>query len=170
MEIEVPRRFFSALVWALLIVGPLLVGLHVTPATENGRPLLLTPRLARLNKYRREVAAWVKAMKHIGEVLTVLLDESDADPFDQNSRVNRVYQQTKQVVEAIDRSPVPTTFEPLHELLEEAASAHQSAAVSTARWVNEPNDENQQAAGAALSSAGEFLERLYANPWIELGP
>ncbi len=48
MEIEIPRRLIGSLVWALLIIVPLLVGWITSPARKDGRPLLLTPRLAQV--------------------------------------------------------------------------------------------------------------------------
>ena len=170
IEIEIPRRLVWSWLFLLLITGPLLVGIRASPAKEDGRPVLLTPRLARLNEYRRDVSDWVQVLQKVDESLLALLEEPAGDLFDQNGRVNRFYQQMKQVVESLDQTPAPPTFEPLHELLGQTAQAYLDAAVLTARWISEPDDENRQEAMAALSSVRELLNRLYANPWIEVEP
>ncbi len=153
MEIEIPRRLIGSLLWALLIIVPLLVGWIASPAREDGRPLLLTPRLAQVNRYRQDVRNWAEAFQRADEELAILLEEPAGDLFEQNGQVNRVYQRVKQVAEDIDQSPVPPTFEPLHELLAATSQAYVQAAITTARWISEPVDGNRQAAQDALSAA-----------------
>ncbi len=166
MEIELSRRLVQSGLILLLILAPLLVGLQASPVTEAGRPLLLTPRLARLNDYRQEVRGWVVAMQKTEDGLAALLEAPVADLFAQNEQANRLYQRMEQVVEAIDQTPAPPTFEPLHDLLGQSASAYLEATLAAARWVSEPSDENYQSAQTALASARALLERLIANPWI----
>jgi hypothetical protein len=169
MEIEISRRLAGYMLSIMLVIGPLLIGILASPHTEDDRPVLLTPRLARLNEYRRDVRSWVKALQEADAELTTLEEPSD-DLFDQNSQINRVYQQSRQLVETIDQTAIPPTFEPLHELLGEAAKAYLDATTLIARWISEPGDENRQAAGVVLSAAHELLNRLYTNPWIEVEP
>jgi hypothetical protein len=166
MEIEIPRRLVQHLLSILLVIGPLVVGILTSPYSEDDRPLLLSPRLARLNEYRRDVRLWVQTLQNTDAALTLLLEETSSDVFDQNNQVNRVYQQVKQVVEIIDQEPIPPTFEGLHELLDQTTNAYLETTLLVIRWISESGDENQQNAEAALSSAHEQLERLYVNPWI----
>ena len=170
MEIEIPRRLMGSLMWVLLLVGPLLVGWIASPAREDGRPLLLTPRLAQVNQYRQDVGDWAMAFQKADEELAALLEQPSGDLFEQNGQVNRVYQRVKLVTEEIDRTPVPPTFDPLHELLSATAEAYLQAAITTARWISEPAEANQQAAQEALLAARDLLERLITNPWIEVQP
>ncbi len=166
MEIELSRRVVQFGLILLLILAPLMVGLHASPAVEEGRPLLLTPRLARLNDYRQEVRGWVDGMQKTDAGLAALLTAPVAGLFAQNEQANRLYQRMEQVVGEIDQTPVPPTFETLHELLGQSASAYLEGTLAAARWVSEPSDENHQSAQAALASAQALLERLIANPWI----
>ncbi len=168
MEIEISPRLLRTGLVLLLIFGPLLVGMQASLLREDGRPLLLTPRLARMNVYQREVQAWVRTFQRIDEGLSALLAEDQADLFTQNERLNRFYQQINLIADSLDRTPAPPTFEPLHELLVETASAYLEATVLSARWISEPNPGNAQTAADALSSSKELLQRLYANPWIEV--
>jgi hypothetical protein len=170
MEIEIPRRWIGGMAWALLILGPILVGWMASPVREDGRPLLLTPRLAQVNQYRRDVGDWAIALQEADEDLAALLERPVGDLFEQNGQVNRVYQRVKLVTEEIDRTPVPPTFEPLHELLGATAQAYLQAVITTARWISEPAEVNQSAAQEALLAARDLLERLITNPWIEVQP
>lgn len=170
MEIEIPRRWIGSLAWVLLILGPILIGWMASPARQDGRPLLLTPRLAQVNQYRRDVGDWAKAFHKADEELATLLQDQAGDLFEQNGQVNRVYQRVKLVTDESDRTPVPPTFEQLHELLRATAQAYLQAAITAARWISEPTDENWQVAQEALSAARALLKRLVTNPWIKVNP
>lgn len=170
MEIEVSRRLLSFGLVLMVILGPLLAGMHASPLTDEGRPLLLTPRLARLNAYQQEVQTWVHTFWQIDEGLSTLLADDQADLFAQNERLNSYYQQMNLTVETLDRTPVPATLEPLHDLLVNTAQAYLEAALLAARWISEPDPGNFEAAESALFTSAELLERLHANPWIEVQP
>lgn len=170
MEIEVSRRLLGSGFMLLLVLGPLLAGMHASPLTDERRPLLLTPRLARLNSYQQEVQTWVRTFQEIDEGLSTLLADDQADLFAQNERLNGYYQQMNLTVETLDRTPVPATLEPLHDLLANTAQAYLEATLLAARWISEPDPGNLQAAQSALTASAELLQRLYANPWIEVQP
>ena len=174
MEIEVSRRLLGSGFVLLLILGPLLAGMHASPLTDEGRPVLLTvlltPRLARLKTYQQEVQTWVRTFQQIDEGLSALLADDQADLFTQNERLNGFYQQMNLTVETLDRTPIPATLEPLHDLLVNTAEAYLEATLLAARWISEPDPGNLQAAQSALTASAELLQRLYANPWIEVQP
>ncbi len=167
MEIEVPRRLVSAGLWLVLVAAPLLVGWHVSLMAESGLPLLLTPRLRELQAFRQEMQGWMRVFQAADSGLGSLLDEPQGELFDQNEQVNRLYQRMRLAAESIDQTPAPPTFDPLHELLAQTASAYLDTATCIARWISEPSAENLQLAREALESARALLERLYANPWTE---
>lgn len=170
MEIEVSRRLLGSGFVLLLILGPLLAGVHASPLTEDGLPVLLTPRLAHLNAYQRQVQTWVRTFQQIDEGLSTLLAEDQVDLFTQNERLNRYYQQMNLTVQTLDRTPSPATLEALHDLLVETADAYLEATLLVAHWISEPSPETAKAATAALAVSAEMLQRLYVNPWIEVQP
>jgi hypothetical protein len=170
MEIEIPRQSLRAGLWLLLIVAPLLVGIRASPTTTDGHPLLLTPRLAHLHDYRREANGWVRTLHKVDQALIELLEEPHRELFEQNKRSSRIIRDLQVVAEAIDRMPVPTAFEPLHELLHQASYAYLEAAVRTVIWVGESSDETLKEALLARNSAATLFERLSNNPWIEMQP
>jgi hypothetical protein len=170
MEIEIPRRLIRSLFSILLVIAPLLIGIFTSPYSDNHRPFLLTPRLARINDYRRSVHVWVKSFQSADTNLSTLLEKPPSDLFDQDNQVNRIYQQEKLTAEAIDQAGIPPTFESLHELLGNTASAYLEVATLAVRWTSEPTSDNRQAVVTALSTAHELLQRLSATPWIEAKP
>ena len=170
MEIEIPRRLVSAGLWLALLAAPLLVGWHASPVAESGLPRLLTPRLRELQAYRQAMQGWMQVFQATDAGLGSLLDEPRGDLFDQNEQVNRLYRRIRLAAETIDQTPVPPTFEPLHDLLAQTAAAYQDAAAGIARWISEPGAANLQLAREALDSARALLERLSANPWTKALP
>jgi hypothetical protein len=170
MEIEIPRRLAWHVFSILLAITPLFIGVIVSPYSEDRRPLLLTPRLVRVNQYRKDVRAWAKSLQEVDTGLNVILDEPSEDLFDQNYQIDQVFQKSKQLSEAIDQAAIPPTFEAFHQLLADAINAYLDASNQVSQWISEPGEENRQSAETALSTAYELLDRLYANPWIEVKP
>jgi len=170
MEIEIPRRFAWYVFSILLAITPFFIGVIVSPYSEDRRPLLLTPRLARVNQYRKDAQAWVKTLQEVDKGLNDLLDEPSEDLFDLNYQIDQIFQKSKQLSEAIDQAAIPSTFEAFHQLLADAVNAYLDASSQVSQWISEPGEENLQTARTALSTAHELLNRLYANPWIEVKP
>jgi hypothetical protein len=170
MEIELPRGLIKVLLAILALIGPMLLGIRVSPGTEDGHPLFLTPRLARLENYRREAHAWTTAMQKADNELSSILQAPTGDLFAQDSRVNQVYGQMQQTVDAIDQTQAPPTVESLHALIGQTARAYLDAAVLTASWISEPTQTNLQAAQSGLASAKQLFNQLNATPWIEAKP
>jgi len=170
MEIEIPRRLAWYLFSVLLVITTLFIGVIVSPYSEDRRPLLLTPRLARVNQYRKDVRAWAKSLQEVDTGLNAILDEPSDNLFDQNYQIDQVYQKSRQLSEAIDQAAIPPTFEAFHQLLADAVNAYMDASSQVSQWIGEPAEENRQSAETALSTAHELLNRLYANPWIEVKP
>ena len=170
MEIEIPRRLAWYVLSVLLAITPLLIGILTSPYSEDKSPLLLTPRLARLNQYHQEVQTWVKSLQEADTQLKTLLYEPSDDLFDQNYQINLVYQNSRQLSDAIDQTAIPPTFESFHELLRKTINAYLDTSSLVSQWISEPGEENRQAAVAALATAHELLNRLYNNPWIEVEP
>jgi hypothetical protein len=81
MEIEIPRRMVQHILSILLVIGPMVLGILTSPYNEDDRPLLLSPRLARLNEYRRDVRIWEQMLQNTDAALTVLLEDSSSDLF-----------------------------------------------------------------------------------------
>jgi hypothetical protein len=112
----------------------------------------------------------VKSLQEADTQLKTLLDEPSDDLFDQNYQINQVYQNSRQLSDAIDQTAIPLTFESFHELLRETINSYLDTSSLVSQWISEPGEENRQAAVAALATAHELLNRLYNNPWIEVEP
>lgn len=171
-EIMLPKgcgpNVFGLLLTVSLTIGMLLLGYVVSPTAEDGSPLLLSPRLVKINLYRSEVRRWTLTLQSANNGLMELLNDKSNDLFTQNDRVDRIQGQASSVLREMDRTSVPQTFEPLHALLQETAGSLLSAAEQTAQWISAPEETNHQAALQAAAEAGALLERVHANPWIEV--
>jgi hypothetical protein len=170
MEIEIPRRLAWYVFSILLAITPLFIGVIVSPYSEDRRPLPLTPRLARVNQYRKDVQAWIKTLQEVDTGLNAILEEPSEDLFDLNYQIDQIFQKSKQLSEAIDQAAIPQTFEAFHQLLADAVNGYLDASSQVSQWIGEPGEENRRSAEAALSTAYELLNRLYANPWIKVKP
>jgi len=170
MEIEIPRRLAWYVFFISLAITPFFIGVIVSPYSEDRRPLLMTPRLARVNQYRKDVQTWVKTLQEVDAKLNDILDEPSVDLFDLNYQIDQVFQKSKQLSKTIDQAAIPPTFEAFHQLLTDVANAYIDTSSQVSQWIGEPGEENRQSAETALSKANELLNRLYANPWIEVKP
>ena len=170
MEIEIPRRAAHSLIWALLAIGLIVLGLRASPVGANGRPLLLTPRLAEINGYRQDIQRWGNILSGLDGDLGEILADSSTDLFSQNEEVERVYSRLQSLTAEIESRNIPPTLDQVHEFVSQTASAYLQAASLTAAWIAEPVEKNQQAAAEALDQAHNLLEQLLANPWIETKP
>lgn len=164
------RRLIQALLGLLLTIGLLLVGRRASPQAENGFPLLLSPRLARIARYQQSVQDWASRLQETQSQLASLLDASaPVGLFAQNEQVEQAYGRILGVAQEIERTEVPPTLDPLHDLAQQAAEAALASAGSVSLWVGEPAPANQQAAQAALASAQEALTLLTSSPWLAQG-
>ena len=170
MEIEIPRKWLHLWLYMLLLFGPAFLGSAISPMTGQERPLLLTPRLARLNAYRIKAQGWILEFKKADDDLTVLLDDPTKDLFSQNEHISRLYQRILTVSDTIDQTSIPPTMETLHTQLAETAQAYLNATILAARWISEPSVENHQTTLSARTSSQIMLEHLEDNPWIEVYP
>jgi len=161
------RRMGQALLGLLLTLGLLLVGRRVSPQGEGGFPLLLSPRLARIARYQQSVQGWANSLQETQLQLASLLDASaPGGLFAQNEQVEQAYGRILGVAQEIERTDVPPTMEPLHNLAQQAAEAALAAVGSVSLWVGEPAPANQQSAQAALAAAQDALAQLTSSPWL----
>ena len=170
LEIEIPRRWVYITVGILISLALTLLGLSISPTDSTGKPLLLSPRLAGVGEYRRAVRGWVASMRSIDQDLGLLLQDKGGDLLERNERISRAYAQIELAVEDIDQAQIPTTFEPVHDLVEQTARTYLDAVSQTAQWIGEPSEANYQLAQDGVASARELLNRLEDNPWIEVKP
>lgn len=170
MDIEVPRRLLSFCLYISLILAPLWLGHSLTPQSESGQPLLLTPRRASIQAYHRSVQAWTIGLEQIGQELEQEINNPSGELFTQNEHVNRSTRHVSQILAEMEQTRVPETFAGLHEQLTQTGQICLDTAGQAARWISEPTEENFQSAQASLVETGRQLLALRANPWIGQTP
>ena len=163
---HVIRRLTVWLLAMLVLMGVVVTGYFSSPPDDNGRPLLLTPRLARIVAYQHDIHRWANQLRSIHTSLENILSRSDAGLFEQDQEINRLYGDLLRLREEVDGSKVPPTLESLHLLMQSALEESSAAIQETATWVGEPVTDNYLQAETALEIASESLNHLLTNPWV----
>ena len=161
------RRMTLSLIFILIMMGVLILGYHSSPVNEDGRPLLLTPRLAQIVSYQQDVHQWTDQLKKIHASLSNVLSRSDAGLFEQDQEINQLYGDLLRLQENVEGTRIPPTMESLHTLVKTALDESIAAAQATATWVGEPTAANHLLGKASLKTASESLNHLLANPWVK---
>jgi hypothetical protein len=164
---HVLRRLILWLLAILVSGGVLVLGYLSSPLDDNGRPLLLTPRLAQIVAYQHDVHRWANQLRSNHSSLANILLRSDVGLFEQDQEVNRLYGELFRIREEVDGTKVPPTLESLHLTMQSALDESIVAVQATASWVGEPTTANHLQAEAALETASESLNHLLANPWVK---
>jgi hypothetical protein len=163
---HVIRRLTVWLLAMLVLIGVLVLGYLSSPLDDNGRPLLLTPRLARIVAYQRDIHRWAYQLRSIHNSLENILSRTDAGLFEQDQEVNRLYGDLLRLREEVDGTKMPPTLESLHLVMQSALEESSAAVQATASWVGEPVTDNHLQAETALETASESLNHLLTNPWV----
>jgi len=167
VEIVLPRKYVY-LVWILLgLVGLTVLGAIVSPAGEDGQPLLFSPRLAEIKAYQRQAAGWVGALEDVQVVFDEILSSPEGDLFSQDRELSRAYGQLVRMLAEIDGTEAPASLTGLQSLLFDTVSAYLEAAARISSWISEPTQENAETAALALAEAANLLERATQNSWLQ---
>lgn len=163
MEIEVPRGTLFTLVGAIFLLALALLGRAVTPYSQDGRALVLSPSLWRLRKYQTAARGWLDNLEHVEGDLDQMLQAAErADLLMAMNRLQRVRGQVEQVQIAIDRTQPPVVAAVLHEDLAAAAQTYQGAVTAVMRYLGEPTEDNQTTAQTLLDEARSKRTELEA--------
>lgn len=173
-DVEIPksilRTFFRVLLILLALLGMGVIGYYNSPKGENGRPLLLSPRLAEITRYQHHALRWGGELQEIQTGLQALLENQSADLLTQDGEANSLYGRLLNMQEEVDSISAPPTLEPLHESIQTAVEGYSDAAFQVMAWISEPTEENYIIAQDAVSSASSALELVKQNPWMQGEP
>ncbi len=172
-EIEIPKgilRWARIILAIIVLAGLVLLGRSVSPIGEEGRPLFLTPRLARITAYQRDARRWVSNLQGIQTDLSKLISNPPGDLLDLDSQANLLYGRLVSLQAEVDSTAVPPTLESLHAEFGEAVDATLDAAIKVAGWISAPTPDNLASAEDALDQVSIMLELLYQNPWVQVEP
>lgn len=170
MRIEIDARGANkALKWIVIIgIAILLIvlGKKVTPVDVDGNLLFLSPRVAEIASYQRQVQKWVTLLGEINTEMQDLLEGNSYDIFQQDSAFQEINREVNSLVTAIDSTSAPDSLVGLRDLMVEVTSTYANAAYSLGQWISEPSEVTYQTAYESLSNATSQLERVYENPWV----
>ena len=171
--IAVRRRWIRLVVCGLaclLVVAWRTIGQAHTPHTAGGYPLLYTPGLRAVDRYRLDVGNWASQMSALQDLTTDLLNQPLGDPYALSETVDVLLVEASQLVQIVQAVSPPASLTGLRELVEEAALAHQVAAEAAGRWAAAPTAANTGFTTEALNAAQDALDRLITSPWLDLTP
>lgn len=160
------RQVFRIVLITGIITGLTILGRVVSPMGENGKPALLSPRLAEITAYQRDARRWVAELQEIQAGLGVLLADPSGDLLAQDTQANLFYGRLLSLQAEVDGRRVPPTLESLHSAIQDTVTAMLNAASDVTAWISEPTKENSTSAGNALQAANDLLGRINQNPWI----
>jgi len=170
IEVTLPKNWGKGMLKSLLLIfcsiGLMAIGYLVSPKSEEGRPPILSPRLAQVKQYQDWTKGLVSDLERVDVILSSLLAIDVSDLFVQSDKANQATGEVVRVLEEIDRTGVPQTLEQLQALVFDAATSYEVAAEKTSIWIGEPTEANYIAANDALLQGRAALERAKNNPWI----
>lgn len=173
-DVEIPksilRTVFRSVIIGIVLVGMGIIGYYNSPKGENGRPLLLSPRLAEITRYQHYAVHWAGELQEIQTGLLSLLENPSTNLLTQDGQANVLYGRLLNLQEEVDSISAPPTLEPLHEALQVGISEFSTAGFQVLTWISEPTEENYSLAQNAIASASLALDLVTSNPWMQGEP
>jgi hypothetical protein len=170
LEIEVSRSFLRNTILSISVVGFTILGYFSSPQTEEHRPMLLTPSLARVVQYQRSAQRWILKIEEVNAELAAIQEQPTMDLFSQDRQISRVYGWLVALREEMDGTDAPPTLENLHAILIDIVTGYLDATSWTAKWASEPTEENLTHAIESWYGASQQLQQVLENPWLQVGP
>jgi hypothetical protein len=172
-DVELPQEMIHWLRKALIIVlllgaiaGLIFLGKSVSPVDVKGKPIFLSPRLAQVSAYQRDVRRWAANLKAIQSHLAELLSNPTDNILDMDERANLLYGRLVNLQAEVDGTSVPSTLDVLHVSMGYAVNASLGATLRVTTWISVPTPDNFSSAENALSTAKAQLDDIYQNPWV----
>lgn len=159
-----PKRYWF-LAAALIFFGVL--GWFSSPVSREGRPVLLLPDVKRVETYRLQASNWLKQLSGLQGQSAVLLSGNRSDALSLSRKAQRLYLDSIDLFEEVDTSVAPQVLAGVHQRIKECIGGQVEVTYNLLLWISDPNERTHTAALASLESAGEALEALKANPWMQ---
>jgi hypothetical protein len=169
MELQISKRALTRL--ALLAALPILVlsvyrlGAAVTPYTQDGAPILLSPSMRQSMAYRRQALEWTRQLRDTDAYITRLQSQRQ-DVYEQTRQADAILSSSLQVAQEIELRRAPAALVGLQTLLADASQRYYTTAQDIAQWVGAPSPENAEAVGNDLAAARVALNTLSESRWL----
>lgn len=165
---KVVRGAGAVVVLVLALVGLWRLGVWLTPRQDDGRPVVLSPSVWRLEAYRRQAKVWMGELREVDRGLEQFLDNDDggAELYALSDRAEALVAESEAVLKDATYTSAPLTLAALGDDIRAVAEAYRVAALAASEWVASPTADAHSAARSALAEARGMRERLEASPWL----
>jgi len=157
------KRIFSFILLPVILI---FIGRNVTPLSNDGKQLFLSPRVARIAAYQNDVQRWASEISAVQVEMQSILDEQATDLFQQDNQIQDTVRRAQNLTVSIDGTTTPDTLLGLRIMMLDAAYANEEAAAAIAAWASAPSDASLRAARNAILVARTALTNVYNNPWV----
>ncbi len=166
-EIVISKKMLTRIIYFILLpVILIFIGRNVTPLSNDGKQLFLSPHVARIAAYQNNVQQWTGEISTAQAEMQSILDKQATDLFQQDSQIQDTVRRTQNLTTSIDGTTTPDTLAGLRSLMLDAAYANEQAAAAIAVWASAPSDASLQSAKEAILIAKAALTKVYSNPWV----
>ncbi len=166
-EIVISKKMLTRISSLILLpVILIFIGRNVTPLSNDGKQLFLSPRVARIAAYQNNVQRWASEISTAQAEMQSILDKQTTDLFQQDSQIQDTVRRTQNLTTSIDGTTTPDTLLGLRSLMLDAAYANEQAAAAIAVWASAPSGASLQSAEDAILTAKTALTKVYSNPWV----
>jgi hypothetical protein len=166
-EIIISKKMLTRISFSILLpVILILIGRSVTPLSDDGKQLFLSPHVAQVAVYQNSVQRWAEEISSTQTEMQSILDNQTTDLFQQDSQIQNTVRLTHNLATSIDGTTTPDTLVGLRSIMLDAANANEQAAAAIAAWASVPSDTSLQSAKDAILTAKNALMKVYNNPWV----
>ncbi len=170
LELEVSRSFLRNVFLGISTIALTVLGYFSSPQSEDYKPMLLTPSLARVVRYQHSAQKWILQIEDINAELAAIQEQPTMDLFSQDRQISNVYGRLVTLREEMDGTEAPPTLENLHSILIDVVAKYLDATSWTAKWASEPTEVNFTKAIDSWYAASQQLQQILVNPWLQVGP
>ena len=166
-EITISKKMLTRMFFFILLpISLVLIGRSVTPLSDDGKQLLLSPHVAQIAAYQNSVQRWAGEISATQAEMQGILDNQTTDLFQQDSQIQDTVRQTHDLTTSIDGTTTPDTLAGLRSIMLDAANSNEQAAAAIATWASVPSDTSLQSAKDDILTAKNALKKVYNNPWV----
>jgi hypothetical protein len=173
IRLRISRRFLriaACIALALTAIGGLYaLGDRVTPRND-GRPVIWSPSIRAMERYRARALRWTETMAEIDHRLAALLAEEASNTssaiYTQEREIAEVGERAVALERQIIETETPIALLGLRERATASAIAYREAARMAAQYLNNPESEHLNNAMAALGEAAKMREEMEKSRWL----
>lgn len=166
MVIELRRTRVFWFAGILGVIALFAIGYVASPRTGEGRPVLLSPSVRALEKYRRALSGWTTDWDALQTQLE-RLTTAKGDLLTVSQAAQQAFEQALDLSRAVDATDAPASLIGPHDQAALTAQSYVDASLAVANWVSAPSVEHAATATDLLARAQQTLSDLESNAWLQ---